>query len=108
MLYGSAVDTGDGNYTVSAWPVVAGAYHMSVLVTALEPSRWALGYRQETSGVTRVSQQQAWQHLFLFTTPSAAKRSAFEEDEGLLSVRHCNTRKVLNLWNSCLLITLGV
>lgn len=47
MLHGGAVDTGDGNYTVSAWPVVAGAYHMSVLVSALEPSRWALGYRQE-------------------------------------------------------------
>ncbi|CAM9570598.1 unnamed protein product, partial [Ectocarpus fasciculatus] len=47
MLHGGAVDTGDGNYTVSAWPVVAGAYHMSVLVSALEPSRWALGYRQD-------------------------------------------------------------
>lgn len=48
LLHGSVVDTGDGNYTVSAWPVVAGAYHMSVLVSALEPSRWALGYRQGT------------------------------------------------------------
>lgn len=46
LLHGSVTDTGDGNYGVSAWPVVAGAYHVSVLVTALEPSRWALGYRQ--------------------------------------------------------------
>ncbi|CAM9146088.1 unnamed protein product, partial [Ectocarpus sp. 8 AP-2014] len=46
MLHGGAVDTGDGNYTVSAWPVMAGAYHMSVLVSSLEPSHWALGYRQ--------------------------------------------------------------
>lgn len=42
---GSVVDSGDGNYTLSAWPVVAGAYHMSITVSALEPSRWALGYR---------------------------------------------------------------
>lgn len=45
ILHGNVTDTGDGNYTVLAWPVLAGAYHMSVLVSALEPSRWALGYR---------------------------------------------------------------
>lgn len=77
MLHGGAVDTGDGNYTVSAWPVVAGAYHMSVLVSALEPSRWALGYRQEYRYHQRDSQQQAWQHMCFFTTPSAAKRFVF-------------------------------
>lgn len=49
MFHGSVVDMGNGNYTVSAWPVVAGAYQMSVLVSALEPSRWALGYRQDLS-----------------------------------------------------------
>lgn len=46
LLHSTVIDTGDGNYTVSAWPVVAGPYHLSVLVSALEPSRWALGYRQ--------------------------------------------------------------
>lgn len=43
--HGSVIDRGNGNYSVSAWPVVAGAYQMSVLVSALERSRWALGYR---------------------------------------------------------------
>lgn len=47
MFHGSAIDQGDGNYAVSAWPVVAGAYQMSVLIRALEPSRWALGYRRD-------------------------------------------------------------
>lgn len=48
LLHSSVIDVGDGNYTVSAWPVVSGAYHVSVLVSALEPSQWALGYRQGT------------------------------------------------------------
>lgn len=48
VFHGSVIDTGDGNYTVSSWPVVAGGYQMSVLVSALEPSRWALGYRWES------------------------------------------------------------
>eukprot|EP00752_Nemacystus_decipiens_P001537 g1506.t1 len=70
LLLSSVFDTGDGNYTVSAWPVVAGAYHVSVLVSALEPSRWALGYRQgvncilSTSSVRRsVEQATAGAHV---------------------------------------------
>eukprot|EP00903_Cladosiphon_okamuranus_P013586 g12653.t2 len=51
LLHGNVTDTGNGNYTVSAWPVVAGAYHVSVLVSALEPSRWALGYRSVEQAV---------------------------------------------------------
>ena len=46
VFHGSVVDKGNGNYTVSAWPVLAGVYQMSVLISALERSRWALGYRQ--------------------------------------------------------------
>ena len=45
--HGNVTDRGNGSYSVSAWPVVAGAYQMSVLVSALERSRWALGYRQD-------------------------------------------------------------
>lgn len=45
MLHGSTIDNGDGTYGISVWPIVAGAYQMSVLVRELEPSQWALGYR---------------------------------------------------------------
>lgn len=45
MIHGSVTDAGDGDHYVSAWPVVAGPYQMSVLISSMEHSRWALGYR---------------------------------------------------------------
>lgn len=49
VFHGSVVDAGNGNYELSLWPAIAGAYQMSVLISPLEQSRWALGYRQGTA-----------------------------------------------------------
>lgn len=49
VFHGSVVDEGNGNYTLSSWPAIAGAYQMSVFISPLEQSRSALGYRQDAA-----------------------------------------------------------